>query len=1300
MGGLISAYKTSKHLWDHCDYYQIVFDDLRAGADPNYVVPNGRWKGWTPLMHAVFNGHNGIAHLLLENGADPNVVIPASNGWSFGIDLFDNWGGWPLLGYAIKKQNQFLFERMLEKMLEKKADTDVIMHTVGSGWNTDYNNLSIFHLALECHIDSLYRTDSAGDSCDYDPNHPFEIILQQLLKLQTNVNISYRPPRNVCIVTPIARLFSNHSTFIVVSNNIVEEFIKRGAQNAIVPFGPYSRMSVFATSVKRNHVNAVKLFLEFDASIDLDNEFVWGSRGKIPIKEYIAKKASVEMQQVILANNRTNGANKNMTQDGSKDHKAPIAEIKSTNKEQSIEADSKSSVSNISKTGLSAEIMPSSSGKSPIGSVSSADEKKKEPTTSYDTNEMFAAITNNDLNKLEKARQSGISLANIRDTQNNSFLHHAATVGAEKSMLIFLVDTVACELNGLNSTQETPLYCAVRSNQLSVVTFLLERGADRKYQYRRGQERESIYSFALRTNKPLELTKALLRNEEFPDKVCAGDRLPLINLAAQYGCSEAICYLVEERRVQINVADEKILSPLHQAVLADQEGAVVALLAAGAHFDADLPQHAELLRQAIPTIRGRLSNHHTMQKTIRTQVDHLAYRIFLALFADVFEAAKKKKTPNEYPNVLAMIRLQMNQLPEMPQVLAKITVNNTADEKKQTANVQQLTMFINPRVIPPSKQFTDAKKWWLKSNEKETKRRAQLGEVLKRSLYSFSLSSENKIFWENISKKIVAKLELAGKEVSPEDLSNWVEIILSASPLVYAKLKPLAGQESTEEESLVNSICQELDFSITENQAIPKNQREPFYKFRIQAGLDAWLHKHELVTDPRFKTAYRIALAVTEQLHQASITDHNLKYGMKDKKKGLAVTLIKEILLKNDRIWEEVLESKLSETYEQQLINQLVAVLKEDRVVIMAKTLMGNITRKIDRMDDFSTQHKAFRSYENDIKGILSQWLTGKGLGSGASNIQTFFSQGSSKSKSVADEKSAPVNLFEINSKEFIKAFLVKFDLVFGQLQSLDKGLVRRNMEAVDKFQAEAKDSKLLGALPDLKIIGGISVSCAAFVAGLSELGVRLRDRQVAKLASTLINLFHAHDPLERMQVVKDAAQFIADRYRWQIERLQLNGVVELAGCAVNRALQYITDHSNLCENKPGFIDKAKAWISPKTPSRKEDFIGPFRAIVTGVLYGKAAEFDKTRLSTQNTKQADEKPWMATALIENTGIVVVYAETGIHRFYLPKNGPFLDTDNREPFYGYCLSTDEEATVRDYIPHPVSATPCASAGVRK
>ena len=1287
--------KVNKHLWDHCDYYQIVFDDLRAGADPNYVVPNGIWKGWTPLMHAVFNRHDSIAHLLLENGADPNVAISPSNGWSFGIDLFENWGGWPLLGYAIKRGNQFLFERMLEK----KADTSATMHTVG--WNTDYNNLSLFHLAIECHVDSLYRTDSAGDSYDYDPNHPSEKILLQLLKLQANVNTNYRPPGKDCIVAPIARLFSNHSSFVVVSENIVEEFLKLGAKNAIVPFGPYSNMSAFSSSVKRNHVKAVKLFLESDTSIDLDKEFVWGLRGKIPIKEYIAKKASVEMQQVILANNRTNDTNKNMTQDGSKDQKASIAEIKLTNKEQSIEADSKSTISNISKTRLSAEIISSSSDKSPMDSASSADEKKKVSVSSYDSNEMFSAIANNDLNKLEEARQSGISLANIRDIQNNSLLHHAATIGAERSMLAFLVDAVACELNGVNSTQETPLYCAVRSNQPSVVNFLLERGADRTYQYRRGQERESIYSFALRTNKPLELIKMLLRNEEFPDKVCAGDRLPLINLAAQYGCSEAICYLVKERRVQINVADEKILSPLHQAVLADQEGTVVALLDAGAHFDADLPQHAELLNQATPAIRGRLNNHHTMQKTIRTQIDHLAYRIFLALFADVFEAAIKKKTPNEYPNMLAMIRLQMSQLPEMRQVLAKITVNNTADEKQQTANVHQLTMFINPRVIPPSKQFADAKKWWLKSNEKQTKKREQLGEDLKRSLCTFSLSSEDKIFWENISKKIVAKLDLAGKEISSKDLSSWIETVLSANSLVCAKLKPLAGQESKDETSLIESIFQELDFSIKENQEIPKNQREPFYKFRIQAGLDAWLHKHELVTDSRFKTAYRIALTVTEQLHQASITDHNLKYGMKAKKRGLAVTLIKEILLKNDRVWEEVLESKLTETYEQQLINQLVAVLKEDRVVIIAKTLLGNITRKIDRMEDFSTQHKAFRLYENDIKGILSQWLTGKGLGSGASNTQTFFSQGSSKTKSIADEKSVPVSLFEINSKEFIKAFLVKFDLVFGKFQSLDKGMVRSNLEAIDKLQAEAKDSKLLGALPDLTIMGGITVSCATIVMGLSELGVRLRDRQVAKLASTLVNLFHAHDPLERMQVIKEAAQFIAERYKCQIERLQHNGVVELASCAVSRALQYITDNNNLCENKPGFIDKAKAWISPKTPSRKEDFIGPFRAIVTGVLYGKAPEFDKTRLSTQNTKQADEKPWMATALLENTGILVVDAEAGIHRFYLPKNGPFSDTDNREPFYGYCLSTDEEATMRDYIPHPNSgATPRANVAVRK
>jgi ankyrin repeat protein len=46
---------------------------IEKGTDTNATVEEGSWKGFTPLMLAVYRGHTGITHFLIEHGADINA---------------------------------------------------------------------------------------------------------------------------------------------------------------------------------------------------------------------------------------------------------------------------------------------------------------------------------------------------------------------------------------------------------------------------------------------------------------------------------------------------------------------------------------------------------------------------------------------------------------------------------------------------------------------------------------------------------------------------------------------------------------------------------------------------------------------------------------------------------------------------------------------------------------------------------------------------------------------------------------------------------------------------------------------------------------------------------------------------------------------------------------------------------------------------------------------------------------------------------------------------------------------------
>lgn len=66
-------------LWKNLNDDKLTEKMLKDGADPNYLVPDGWWKGWTPLAYAVYKKKLSLVKLLLNNGANANQFFPGTS---------------------------------------------------------------------------------------------------------------------------------------------------------------------------------------------------------------------------------------------------------------------------------------------------------------------------------------------------------------------------------------------------------------------------------------------------------------------------------------------------------------------------------------------------------------------------------------------------------------------------------------------------------------------------------------------------------------------------------------------------------------------------------------------------------------------------------------------------------------------------------------------------------------------------------------------------------------------------------------------------------------------------------------------------------------------------------------------------------------------------------------------------------------------------------------------------------------------------------------------------------------------
>lgn len=136
---------------------------LEAGADPDVTEASGR----TPLLYATQMEDEELFRLLVERGADPNLVIPFARKTALSVALsarrFDR-AEW-LLAHGAK----------IEAVLDDVNTTPLLRHAYLDEWpavrwllehDADFNARSGGHLSVMCRLRSSFKVNALDHSSD------------------------------------------------------------------------------------------------------------------------------------------------------------------------------------------------------------------------------------------------------------------------------------------------------------------------------------------------------------------------------------------------------------------------------------------------------------------------------------------------------------------------------------------------------------------------------------------------------------------------------------------------------------------------------------------------------------------------------------------------------------------------------------------------------------------------------------------------------------------------------------------------------------------------------------------------------------------------------------------------------------------------------------------------------------------------------------------------------------------------------------------------------------------------------
>ena len=867
--------------------------------------------------------------------------------------------------------------------------------------------------------------------------------------------------------------------------------------------------------------------------------------------------------------------------------------------------------------------------------------------------QFLEAAKQKDLIKLKQLKAQGANILAC-DIDGNNGLHLAVIAGADISILaFFVVGEKIVDIDVANEKGETALVLAVQRGDAAAVKFLVKKRAGLYYKHTDTVNRKTqkhVMAAAMETKQSVEVVEFLLDHVD-----ARHDPVSPLHLAAVEGHGEVIRFLVTQRKIDVNVPDEKGLTAVMNAALEKKSDTVAFLLD---ELKAEFDDKDFLERVSDKVIKNKLKQH---LREHHNPEDKLTNAIFLALFKDNYECSVgDEKAQGEYNTLKTLIALTLR-VTSPTAVLKRLNLDRQSLRQFQASKEgKQFTTFIQHQFAGKAKTRKD---WQRVLDSKQR----QICTAL--DVYC-QLSTHVDVVLDNIASEAIEVTGANSKDelIKPfhSCIKNVLRTLLVAADKKSGKEeKKIECKEEKKDEHEEDQVSEQLKtsselFALFEEQGsqlivllkeqvnqvvndgnlINENHKD-IYRRRIVAAVDTWLYRNHCLNQ-REEKAHELAHQLVSKLKEHT---RLIKEGqMKHKKECLAYAVIKKsfnvpvVAFDNCSVLDYLVKNPGDE---ENLITRLFSKLKDER------------------LKEFTSKFKNQKSYKEKVTAVIQCCANDL--------IRDKQHSVSRRSMLFTGEEEGKGGLTE-NQIYFIDKLSAHFYLIYGQFESLNAGLVRRLEGTADKIAQLVQEHK--DALPKINLIFA-EIQLGEVVNAIAKVGVYLTNLTVANAAERMTRLFKVYNFRERCELMDAAGKFIVMRYRTQIEKLATDGLDQLAKCVSDRAIQYITAcDEHLIASRPTLWHKFKkfVWDGKYVPSKIQQPKEPLEVLITGMLEATSCRDDEP------IKTKNGATWTPKGIINGGGIVVVDGASK-PRYYSHK---ILEKDSTgSPLFEYCYGSQQE-----------------------